>query len=345
MLHRGISRTLSLLVVLALLVVSFAAFSELTQTTSQGVTFMLDFVPSGFHGLFYYGLNHNIYSGMHLNLTIIPGSGSLNTISAVASGKVDFGFVDSGVLALAAAQSNISNVRIVAMVFQKAPYSIIYNTAKISKFSDLANKTLGTTPGSGGVKLFAVLAKLNNLNTSSITRVDASASTYNALVALGQVDFIIGTVNRFPELQPLASQNKVTLGEFTFVQYGLDIYGDALVTSTDMIQNHPDIVGNFVQASLRSVQDAAEDPQAAVASVIHYNPQLNFSLSLLDFKAEVAYTLPPDVNSTKNPLTLGWTDPVKMQQTSDTVLEGYGIGPGFNATAIYTNQFVLSPQG
>jgi NitT/TauT family transport system substrate-binding protein len=195
------------------------------------------------------------------------------------------------------------------------------------------------------VKLFAVLAKLNNLNTSSITRVDASASTYNALVALGQVDFIIGTVNRFPELQPLASQNKVTLGEFTFVQYGLDIYGDALVTSTDMIQNHPDIVGNFVQASLRSVQDAAEDPQAAVASVIHYNPQLNFSLSLLDFKAEVAYTLPPDVNSTKNPLTLGWTDPVKMQQTSDTVLEGYGIGPGFNATAIYTNQFVLSPQG
>ena len=338
-----------LAVALLIIVVAGAAgalaYVEFPPATAHSASFMLDFVPAGFHGLFYYGLDHGLYSASGLDLTILPGSGSLSTISAVAAGKADFGFVDAGVLAYSAVTANVSNVRIVAMVFQTIPYAIIYNTAKVSKFSDLAGKTMGTTPGSGGVKVFAVLAKLNGVNFSSITPVYASAATYNSLVALGRVDFIVGTVNRFPELQPLAKQNGVTLGEFPFASYGLDLYGNALVTTTSMIQSHPDIVKEFVEASLESVQDAAKDPAAAVASVVKYNPQLNYTLSLVDFKAEVAFTLPPAVNTTSNPLTLGWTDYTRMQFTAEKVLEGYGVGAGFNATSIYTNQFVAEPKG
>ncbi len=344
--RRGIGRALFVVVIIIMAgVVGTLAYITTPGSSPQKVTFMLDFQPSGFHGLFYYGLNHGLYSASGLDLTILPGSGSLTTISAVATGKAEFGFVDAGVLALSAATANVTNVKIVAMVFQTTPYAIIYNTGRISGFPDLANKTLGTTPGSGGVKLFAVLAKLNNLNLSSITQKYASAATYNAMVALGQVDFIIGTVNRFPELVPLAARNGITLGEFTYAQYGLDLYGDALVTSNEMIQDHPDVVREFVKASMESIQGATRDPQAAVASVVNHNPQLNSTLSLLDFRAEAEFTLPPNVNSTANPLTLGWTDAARLQKTANSVLQGYGINAGFNVTSIYTNEFVVEPPG
>src|SRR5579875_2850154 len=128
--RHAISKSIAVLVIVVILVVvAIGAYFVLNPSSStQQTTLMLDFSPTGYHALFYYGLDHGIYSSNGINLTILAGSGSANTVAAVASGKADFGFADTGTLAVAAATTNVSNVRIVAMVFQTTPGVVIYNS-------------------------------------------------------------------------------------------------------------------------------------------------------------------------------------------------------------------------
>ncbi len=320
-----------------------AAYEMSIMAAPRPVTFMLDFVASGFHGLFYYGVDHGTYSQNGLQVSIMPGAGSSSAIAAVSTGQVDFAFVDVGTLALARVTSNVTNVRDVATVYQVTPFAIIYNKAKISSLSDLDGKTMGVQAGSGALKLFQILCRENGLNYSSISQVTASPSTYVNLVALGQVDFILATVNRLPALQPLAAQNGISLGEFRYADYGLPVYGNAIVTSLGMIETHPDVVQSFVKGVLASVQGAARNPGEAAASVVAANPSLNSTLSREELEAVVGFSLPANINATLNSLSLGWIDPNRMQTTVDTVLTGYGVTTTLNATEIYTDQFVVEP--
>jgi NitT/TauT family transport system substrate-binding protein len=332
-----------LIVVVIIILAGLGAYVAFQPRPNHNVNFMVDFALTGYHGLFFYGLEHGIYSKSGLNVTILPGTGSVSVISALAAGKIDFALADSGTLALAAANSSVTNVRIVAMVFQVTSASVIYNKARISSISDLNGKTMGSTPGSGLQKIFKVFAKINNLNQSSIRIVYANPSVYVTLVALGQTDSILAVVSRFPDLRPLAAENKITLGQFRFADYGLNIYGNAIMANTAMINDHPATVRSFVQATLESIQGATQHPKDAVTSLMKYAPQLNATLGLEDFQAITQYSLPPSTNSTSNAQSLGWIDPSKMEQTASVILQGYGIDKQLNMSLLYTNQFVQRP--
>ena len=238
---RSVSRVAASIIVVVVIVAAvvsiFIVLPNLTKsTTGQKASFMLDFSPQCFHALFYYGYDHGFYTDNGLNVTIMPGSGSLNTIAAVATGKVDFGWADTGTLAQEAMTSNISNVRIVAMVYHVTPFVLLYNNATIHSFSDLNGKTLGSNQGSGSLVLFRILAKNYGLNMSSIQIKYASPSVYPELVVTGQVDFIATTIDKVPLLTPLAEKQGISLNFFRYADYGLDIYGNAIITTTQMIQ-------------------------------------------------------------------------------------------------------------
>src|ERR1051325_3020439 len=65
------------------------------------VTFETDYLPNGKYVPFAYGLEKGYFRQEGINLQMKYGRGSGLTAQAVATGKVDIGMVDSGVLALA----------------------------------------------------------------------------------------------------------------------------------------------------------------------------------------------------------------------------------------------------
>ena len=350
---QSMSRIVATVIIVVIIVVAagggaliyYQSQNTATSTAQTPATLMLDFTPTGYHGLFYYGLANGIYTSNGIALTILGGSGSASTIAAVANGKIDFGFADTGTLAVEYATTNLTNVRVIATVFQNSQYAIIYNKAKISTVSDLNGKTIGDFQGSGTGKIFKVFAKINGINYSSINFEYTTPSTFNQLVALGKADAVLSTVNQPANIGPIAAANGIQLGLFPFAQYGLDIYGSSLITSTSMIQNHPDLVAKMVKAVMQSVIGAAKNPSAAAAAVVQANPSLNNTKALNDFELMVTSTI-PNVNSSvysTNPLTLGWVNATKLQNTVNVVDQGYGISPATNASNLYTNQFTQPP--
>ncbi len=333
------------MLLIALVSVSVAGY-VLTSPSSgseHGTSLMLDFTPAGSHAPFYYGIDHGLYKSQGINLTILAGQGSTSTIEAVASGKADFGVADSSTLTYLAATSNISNVRIVAMIYPNTTFAVIYNKASISQPSDLNNKTIANTQGGGEIQIFKIFAQKNGINESQLNFVYASTALYNQMVALGKADASLGSVGQFALLQSTALQNNIQLGMFPFSDYGLHIYGVALITTVSMINQHSDIVKGVVQATMQSLLQAVQHPEDAVASLVKYNPQLSASGQLADFESYVTNTMPAGVNQTANPLTLGWIEPQKMNATMTTMAQGYGIENPPAATSLYTNEFVQSP--
>ncbi|MDG6999683.1 MAG: ABC transporter substrate-binding protein [Nitrososphaerota archaeon] len=343
----AVSRITAVIMIVAILIIAavggYGVLMLSQHSSPANVNLILDFTPTSYQSIFYYGLDHGIYRQNGIALTITSGSGSANAIAAVANGKADFGFADTGTLAVAAATSNVSNVRIVAMVLQNSFYTVIYNKANISSPTDLNGKTMGSFQGNGAQKLFTVFGKLNGVNVSSIKTTYTTPAQFNELVALGKVDFIVTGVDNNYTLRPVALQSNIHLGTFFYADYGVNIYGTAIIASTSMIDNHPDLVKKFVQASMQSLLASVQHPSEAISAMVSHNPQLNSTRALGGFEEIIKNCLPQNINSTSNALTLGWIDPQEMVNTVSVVTQGYSISNPPSASSLYTDQFVQSP--
>ena len=86
------------------------------------VVFSLDFIPLGRHAPWYAALAEGYYKDEGLDVSIIPGQGTAQTIQAVEAGTANIGFVD--VPSVVLARGNGSKIKMVAVNYRKAPYAI-----------------------------------------------------------------------------------------------------------------------------------------------------------------------------------------------------------------------------
>lgn len=337
---KSITRALKSVLFLA----AFAALQAAAPAAlaADKVTFKLDFSPVGYHAPFYAGVSRGVYAKHGLDVDIIPGNGSYPAVLDVANGKIDFAFADTSVLALAALKG-LRDVKVVAMVFEATPYSVLYLKNKgISKPADLAGKTEANFTGSGVGQLFQAFARINGFSTSGIKEILSAPPTYLNPLVVGQADFAPSTVNQTVNLRGLAKEAGNDLGEFRFIDYGINIYGAAILANTKTIAEHSDVVKRFVRATLESVQWAARHPEAAVDELRKTNPQLKNDRALSELRAILQVSIPRGA-SAADPLQLGWVDEAKMAHTIDLVRESYGLKQTVDPRALYTNAYVAKP--
>lgn len=335
-----------LAVVLVLLVAgSGLALYYVFSPPSNDVALMLNFLPSPYHAPIYYGQADGVYGQNGIKLSIQPAQNDGESIAEVSAGKVQFGLTDTSNLVQAMANSNITNVRIIAILFQKTLYSVIYNQANISSVSDLQGKVAGAvSPDNGGIitPLFNIMAEANGVDLSSIHWEYSSAVIHNALLTTGKVDFILSVASNLPALQATAAEDGIHLGEFNYADYGVDGYGLALITSTQMISQHRDLVSRFVLSTMQSLQDAMASPSAAAAAMVAEQPQLNVTQVLVGLQIDLK-CCSESTSGMSSPLQLGWINAGLMQQTVETDMSGLNITAAINPSVLYTNEFVMQP--
>ena len=320
--------------------------STSTTTTSAAtpVSFELDFAPNSYHALWYYTLDQGIYAQNGLSVDIIPGSNPANTVSAVASGTADFG-IASLVSVIAAESHGVSNIKVIGVVYHSNPDTVFFIQNKsISTLQDLAGKTFGTFTGSAAWQELPTLLKTNGVNYSSITISQASPATLPSLLISGKVDFIALTANRISDIGAAAQQNGEQLGHFFYKDYGLNRYDLVLLTNTNMIQNHSQVVQEFVNASYYGQMEAMQDPAAAAHSIVNHFSSLNYTITLEGLQIAINESVAPvPAQYTSNPLYLGWINQTEMDQSVSLIKQSFNITAPIDVTGIYTNQYVAQP--
>ncbi len=298
----------------------------------EKATFRLDWVASGYHAPFFLALARGYYTDQGLDLEIGDGRGSTTTVRVVGAGTDTFGMASQATVALAIAEG--VPVRAIAGIIQKMPEGIIsLQETGITTPKDVEGRTMAYTPGSSGELLFPAFAAATGIDESRVAQVNVDAGAKATTVLQGRADFMADW--GFTQLPIFRAQGK-TGSVILYADSGVNVLGHGLFAGLDTIRDKPEIVHRFVSASLRGLDEATKDPEAALDAMLQYRPETKRDLLLEQFKGMGAHLR--TANSEGRPL--GWQSPDDWRQTSELLLKYMDMKRPVPLDELYTNQFI-----
>ena len=236
-----------------------------TTASAQGpakVKIRLDWKAGAQHAPFYLGKQRGYYKDEGLDLDIISGTGSSDTIKQVGSKAVEFGLIDALVL-VQGAQQRVP-AQSIAAYYQRTPIVLISPQAKpvTSPRQLLEGVRLGSKKGSATFQGLVALLAANGMQIEQIKLVDIGFGVQPLLVK--QVDAIMG----FAMNEPIEAESAgMPVALMPIAEHGVNTYGLTLAANPEVAQQKPDMVKAFLRATVRSVAETVRDPAGAVAAV------------------------------------------------------------------------------
>src|SRR6266849_6534867 len=230
------------------------------------VTFVTDFGYNGRHAYYFVALEKGYYAKQNLDVQIVRGQGSADAVKQVAAGSAQIGFADTAAVILGRGNDQIPT-KLVAVVYAKPPHAIyVLKESGITKPKDLEGKKIADTAFSAVPKLFDAYAKAAKIDAGKVTWLVATSDTLPAMLTTGRADgigqFIVG--------EPLLAKSAAPKQIFalSYADAGLDLYGNGIIASDNLIKSNPDLIRRFVTATMQGLKEAIADPQAAGATKI-----------------------------------------------------------------------------
>lgn len=196
---------------------------------------------------FYMAKEQNLYSQNGLNVTIKSAfnahSELVSPIQEVISGRADFG-VDN--LHLLSAIDTDAQLVILAPIMQHSPAALVTLPGHaIKKAHDLIGKKIRVVRKDELINELLVILSQQKIRKTDI-KIDVGPATINSLVK-GEVDVLL-TYGASVEFSAQQLQQPI---ELTYLKdLGSEFYGDVLFTHQSVIDKHPEIVADFLAASL-----------------------------------------------------------------------------------------------
>jgi NitT/TauT family transport system substrate-binding protein len=243
-----------------------------TAAAQTPIKFSLDFKFEGPSAPFLMGIDKGYYQAEGLDVTIDTAAGSIEPIMRVASGAYDMGFGDINTLIKFRDQNPNMPIKAVFMVYNRAPFSIIARKSRgVTIPKDLEGKKLGAPAADGAFAQWKIFAQANGIDASKVAVENMGFPIREPMLAAGQVDAITGfSFSSYINLK----DRGVPLDDIVMLlmaDYGVDLYGNAIIVNPKFATEHPDAVKGFLRAFLKALKSTVKDPSAAVESVIKRN--------------------------------------------------------------------------
>jgi len=217
-------------------------------------------------------LDKGYYKAEELNVAIDAAADSLESITRVASGNYDMGIADTNALIKFRDTNPQMAVKAVFMIYNQPPFAVIGRKSRgISVPKDLEGKKLGAPTADSAFAQWPIFVKANGIDTSKVTIENVGLPVREPMLAAGQVDAVTGTsFSSFVDLKDKGVPvNDIVV--LLMADYGVDLYGNAIIVNPKFSAEHPDAVKGFLRAFLRGLKETVKSPAAAVATVLDRN--------------------------------------------------------------------------
>jgi diguanylate cyclase (GGDEF)-like protein/PAS domain S-box-containing protein len=229
---------------------------------------------------YYAAKEKGFYTDAGLDVTIVEAAPGIDTVQEVVAGRAQFGV---GTSELILNRYRGDEVIILGVIFQHSPLSLITLTQSgIDNIHELAGRKVMIEPGSS--ELFAYLfqegftQKAFDLEHHSLDISDLLSGKINAM-----------SVYVTDELY-LLNQHHQSYNQFSPRMSGIDFYGDNFFTLATELEQHPQRVKAFREATLRGWRYAMQN-QDEIALLIYDHYSKRHSLGHLQFEAESMHEL------------------------------------------------------
>ena len=257
---------------LAAVAIAAGAFAAGPAAAQTPIKIALDSSFEGPSAPFFVAQDRGYYRAAKLAVSIDAINSAPDAISRVASGAANFTVADINTVMKYRDQNPEAPIKAVFIVYNKAPYAIVARKSRgIAKPKDLEGKRLGAPAADPASVQWPLFAKLNEIDISKVKIENVAAAVREPMLAAGQVDAAVGTsYSVYLNLK----ERGVPVDDLLILRmadYGLPLYGDAIVVNTKFAADHPSAVKAFLLAYVKGLKATIQDPARAVDSVIKRN--------------------------------------------------------------------------
>jgi NitT/TauT family transport system substrate-binding protein len=322
------------------LAAGLAVFSLTLPALAQetAVKFQLDWRFEGPAAMFLVPAAKGYFKAEKLDVTIDAGNGSGGTVTRVASGAYDMGFADFAALMEFHANNPSAPDKPVAvmMVYNNTPAAVLaLKKSGIRTPADLNGKKLGAPVFDAGRKAWPIFAKANGIGAVAWTAMDPPLR--ETMLVRGDIDAITGfsfTSLLNLEARGVKADDIVVL---PYPQYGVKLYGSAIIVSQEFMRKHPDAIKAFLRAFTKGMKDVVADPAAAIATVKARDGIVNEALEVRRLKLALdATVLTPDARAEGFGVALAPRLSLMASQVSDA----FGTKERVNPAAVWSDLYL-----
>ncbi|MDE2093704.1 MAG: ABC transporter substrate-binding protein [Burkholderiales bacterium] len=313
-----------------------AALPAMAQDTP--IKFQLDWRFEGPAAMFLVPLAKGYFKAEKLDVTVDAGNGSGGAVTRVASGTYDMGFADLAALMEFHANNPAAANKPVAvmMVYNNTPAAVLaLKKSGIRTPADLSGKRLGAPVFDAGRKAWPIFAKANHITNVTWTAMDPPLR--ETMLVRGDVDAITGfsfTSLLNLEARGVKAQDVVVL---PYPDYGVKLYGNAIIVSQEFLKKHPDAVKAFLRAYTRGMRDVIADPKAAIAAVKERDGIIDSALEERRLKLALdATVLTPDARAEG----FGEVRGPRLSLMASQVSDAFGTKSRVDPDAVWNGNFL-----
>lgn len=302
------------------------------------VRFALDWRFEGPAAPYFVAIDKGYYKAEGLNVTIDQGSGSVEGINRVASGAYEVGFSDINSLIKYRDRAQNIPVKAVMMVYDSPAFSIVtLKKSNIRAPKDLEGKVLGAPAPDGAYAQWPIFVKQNNIDASKVKIENIGFPVREPMLAQGKVDAITGFwFSSFMNLRA----NGVPADDIVVLMmrdYGLDLYGNAIIANPEFIRDNPKALAGFVRATIKGIQETLKNPDTAIDSLMKRNPIAKRDVELERLKMSLARNF---VTKEVQANGLGAVDMKRLERSIDQIGIAFQYTAKPKASDIFTAQFL-----
>ncbi|TVQ62412.1 MAG: ABC transporter substrate-binding protein [Spirulina sp. DLM2.Bin59] len=230
------------------------------------VTYGTNWYAQAEHGGFYQAVATGIYADHGLDVTIQMGGPQVNGTQLLMSGAIDF-FMGYGANALRAVEEGIPKVT-VAAIFQKDPQVLIAHPNQgIATLADLKGKPIYISAAANTTYWPLLVAQYGFT--------DDQKRPYN--FTIGPFLANPGTAQQgYLSSEPLKIRTEGGFDPVVFLlaDHGYTAYAATIETRQEVIENNPDLVQRFVDASIQGWYSYLENPEPGNQLIKEANPEM-----------------------------------------------------------------------
>ena len=311
-------------------------YSSSKEKSSQPVTVRLDWLITGHSLPLAVAKEKGFYNQYGINVTLSEGRGDSLTCELVSNGQETIGLADASTGALAISKG--AAIKYIAVFVQKTPSSIIfYPDKKIKTPEDLKGKRGGVSSAGAATVLLKAVLEQHNISINQLNLTIMAPRSKQAALLGKKVDYINGYISGDYLSVVLKAPN---LQAIPYHTWDINALSTGLIVHPDTIEKYPDLIQNFVTATIKGWHYTLEHPREASFIGISHFPMTN--REVLEQGIEANRSLLHTPNSKGKPL--GWMAREDWEQTVQLMYRYGGSNPPLELDRYFTNRFVEGKQ-
>jgi NitT/TauT family transport system substrate-binding protein len=312
------------------------AFGQMAAAQTS-MKMVLDWNFEAQHSPYALAADAGIFAKHGLSVTVDRGFGSGDTVTKVAAGAYDIGIADMGAIIAFNAKQGGNKLITIFQLYDQAPLAVMtLNGNGITKPTDLNGKKVASPPGDSSRVMFPVFAKANNVDLTSIKWTDVTPPLRAALLLKKEVDAITAQTSEVISFRNLGVKDG-DLIVLRYGDYGVKLYGHAIVTTPEYAAAHKPQLTAFLKAVVEAWDATIKNPQASIAVIRKRNGLINEAVEMDRFKLML-----DEVIATPNVIKDGFSqvDPERLKFTIEAVTSSFGLPGRITPQELYHPEFL-----